>query len=578
MTIPSISSVQLRNFRGFRDHTVSLNSGNVLVGQNNAGKSTLIDALRLLSVASSKSLVAKYEPPPQWLESEIQGLGYKVNFDTVDFDFRNITTNLKTDAPARLQLVYSNRARLTLWLSGEMGESFAQISTPRGPVSSRKDAGSTQICPIIVMPPLGPLNPKETQISKARVREYMFGRLSSWHYRNQLYEMPSEYRAWAKLLEETWPGVQIKSFNANGGDSKKEFALILREGPFASEAAWVGSGLQAWMQILWFVCRAPKNAFVVLDEPDVFLHADMQRKIAKLVLGGGFKQSAIATHSSEIISDVEPSLITVVRKRERSSWRPGKKGQLQGVIDSLGSRHNLQLSKLASARKVALFEGEDQKFLLDAALKKNSETYHKLSSVPSFDLNGIDNWHQAIGAAKVLHASADGEIPVILVMDRDYRTDDDIASHREECRKNYLQLHCWSKKEIENFLISPKIVHRLISKKHANVTVAEVEQIINTAASDLVIYTVGAIADQWQLENRRESASSAMKSAQDIFENLCRTRPLVDVVSGKRLISAVSQLCKEKWSTSFAPMTLCRATHWEEYPDELRHVLEILTK
>lgn len=406
----------------------------------------------------------------------------------------------------------------------------------------------------------------------------MFGRLSSWHYRNQLYEMPAEYRAWVKLLEETWPGVQVKSFNSNGGESQKEFSLILREGPFASEAAWVGSGLQAWMQILWFVCRAPREALVVLDEPDVFLHADMQRKIAKLVLGGGFRQAAIATHSSEIISDVEPSFITVIRKRERSSWKPGKKKELQNVIDSLGSRHNLQLSKLASARKVALFEGEDQKFLLDAALKQSSESYHKLAGVPSFDLNGIDNWHQAIGAARALHASADGQIPVILVMDRDYRTDEEVDCHIAECRKNHLDVHCWSRKEIENFLISPVIVHRLVTKKHPNVSLSDVAAAIDDVAESLISYTIGAIADQWQLENRRESASAAMQAAQKIFTELRANRPLIEIVSGKRLISATSQACKERWSTSFAPMTLCRAARLEEYPTEFRDVLGLLTK
>ena len=445
-----------------------------------------------------------------------------------------------------------------------------------GAIASRREAAEVAICPVVIMPPLGPLNPKETQISKARVREFIFGRLSSWHFRNQLYEMSAEYRKWKDLLEETWPGVQIKSFTANNGDSEKEFALILREGPFASEAAWVGSGLQAWMQILWFVCRAPQHALVVLDEPDVFLHADMQRKIAKLVLGGNFRQSAIATHSSEIISDVEPSYITVIRKRERNSWRPGKKKELQDVVDSLGSRHNLQLSKLASARKVALFEGEDQKFLLDAALKLSSEAYYRLSGVPSFDLNGIDNWHQAIGAARALHVSADGQIPVILVMDRDYRLDEEVRIHLTECQAHHLEVHCWSRKEIENFLVSPVIVHRLLLKKHPSLKLEDVAQVIEDAATSMKEYTVGAIADRWQQQNRREAPSAAMQAARVIFDQLCVNRSIVDVVSGKRLISEVSKLCKERWSVSFAPMTLCRATRWDEYPDEFKSVVQTL--
>jgi hypothetical protein len=413
-------------------------------------------------------------------------------------------------------------------------------------------------------------------ISKARIKEYMFGRLASWHFRNQLYEMSAAYRRWSDLLSESWPGVQVKSFNGGQGESGKELSLVLREGPFASEAAWVGSGLQAWMQILWFLCRADNSACIVLDEPDVFLHADMQRKVAKIAFNGTYNQAAIATHSSEIISDVEPSCITVIRKRDRSSWKPGRRAFIQPVIDGLGSRHNLQLSKLASARRIALFEGEDQKFLLDAALKKSSDAYHRLAAVPSFDLGGVDNWQQAVGAAKALFASSDGSIPVILVMDRDYKTASEVDRHIEECKRYHLNVHYWTRKEIENYLICPNVVYKIVQRKVSAIAKAELESLIDEASLGLKDYTIGAIADQWQLQNRRESASRALREAQSIFSSLIVDRPLRDVVSGKRLIADVSALCKERYSVSFAPMTLCREFTWEEFPQEFRDVIDML--
>lgn len=554
-----------------------MEANSLLVGQNNAGKSTFIDALRLLATAISKAGTATYQLAPAWLDGEASGMGFKCNFETIDFDFRNITTNLKNDAPARLQAVFSNRARITLWLGTQTGENFAQLSTPKlGVIRTRSEACGVGLCPLIIMPPLGPLNPKESVISKGRIKEFMYGRLSSWHFRNQLYELTPEYRKWRELLEETWPGVQIKSFTGGGGESGKEFTLVVREGPFASEAAWVGSGLQAWMQILWFVCRADKDAFVVLDEPDVFLHADMQRKIAKLVLSGGFRQAAIATHSSEIISDVEPASITVIRKRERASWRPGKKAELQKVVDSLGSRHNLQLAKLAAARKVALFEGEDQKYLLETSLKINSDSYYRMSRIPSFDVQGVNNWHQAIGAARALHASSDGEIPVYLVIDRDYRSIEDIDKIRDECNKFKLNLHCWSRKEIENYIICPTVIQRIVSRKVPSISLSTIEELVIDTAESLREYTVGAIADQWQLANRKAAASEAMRQGVRIFEDMCRERPVEHVVSGKRLIRELSKRSQERWSVSFAPMTICRSTAIDEFPEEYRKLLKTL--
>ena len=44
-------SIRFRNFKSLKNFTVRLKSFNVLVGPNNAGKSTILDAFRLLAVA-----------------------------------------------------------------------------------------------------------------------------------------------------------------------------------------------------------------------------------------------------------------------------------------------------------------------------------------------------------------------------------------------------------------------------------------------------------------------------------------------------------------------------------------------
>lgn len=66
----------------------------------------------------------------------------------------------------------------------------------------------------------------------------------------------------------------------------------------------MGHGLQMWLQIVWFLARAARNATVVLDEPDVYMHPDLQRRLLTLVRNR-FAQLLIATHSIEIVSDVD---------------------------------------------------------------------------------------------------------------------------------------------------------------------------------------------------------------------------------------------------------------------------------
>jgi AAA15 family ATPase/GTPase len=49
-----LSALVLQNFRCFDQHRVELRPLTVIVGRNNAGKSTLIEALRLISLVTER--------------------------------------------------------------------------------------------------------------------------------------------------------------------------------------------------------------------------------------------------------------------------------------------------------------------------------------------------------------------------------------------------------------------------------------------------------------------------------------------------------------------------------------------
>jgi hypothetical protein len=63
-----LKSLRLRNFRCFEDHTIPLKRMSVLIGRNNAGKSTVVEALRLISLVASRAETLPYKPPPGWAE------------------------------------------------------------------------------------------------------------------------------------------------------------------------------------------------------------------------------------------------------------------------------------------------------------------------------------------------------------------------------------------------------------------------------------------------------------------------------------------------------------------------------
>ena len=68
-----------------------------------------------------------------------------------------------------------------------------------------------------------------------------------------------------------------------------------------------------WLQAMWFLTRARLHGTVILDEPDVYMHADLQRRLVRQIKGT-HRQIIIATHSPEIMAEVEPEDILTSTK------------------------------------------------------------------------------------------------------------------------------------------------------------------------------------------------------------------------------------------------------------------------
>jgi len=61
-------SLRLMNFRCFDDHTIPFRARTVIIGRNNAGKSTVVEALRLVALIVERHKTASYKALPVWLD------------------------------------------------------------------------------------------------------------------------------------------------------------------------------------------------------------------------------------------------------------------------------------------------------------------------------------------------------------------------------------------------------------------------------------------------------------------------------------------------------------------------------
>jgi predicted ATPase len=105
---------------------------------------------------------------------------------------------------------------------------------------------------------------------------------------------------------------------------------MVQDYDFVSEVGWMGHGLQMWLQIMWFLARVSESETIILDEPDVYMHPDLQRKLIRFLIGR-YKQVIIATHSVEIIAEVEPENILIIDKQKRRSNYANKLPSVQKI-------------------------------------------------------------------------------------------------------------------------------------------------------------------------------------------------------------------------------------------------------
>jgi len=572
-----LKSISLQNFRGFREHSIDFAPFCLLIGQNNAGKTTLIEALRLIGTAIRRAPTAKFKMAPQWLDGIVTGPGYTFSVETIGIDHKTIHYNYQSDDPAIIKARFSNNSLVTVCVGADTTDFFAQLALPGGKkLNSRNQITDRRFPPVSVMPPIGSLLERETRREPSYMRKHIEGYLSHRHVRNQMAAMPDAFLKFRTKLEETWDHLQVGDVEFGLGEKQDEYGITIRDGPFVSEMGVVGSGLQAWIQTLWFLSRSPTRATIVLDEPDVYLHADLQRKLIKILTEDGASQTIVATHSLEMISSVSPSEIISVTKREPRSRAITSNSQAQTIADKLGTIHNIQLSKLASAGAVLFLEGKDYAFLDQFAFKRGNAFYDRFSAIPHFSVGGASNWQKAAMAAKVISETSAGKVKCLLLLDRDYKTDEEIHAIRNEAMGSNLIIYFWQRKEIENYLVCKESITGYISGRiEGDVDQSAIYDCIEAALAELEEELVELAADSLQASDRRLSLPTAMSRAREfVAKQKSSGKTPIELISGKKALSKISEKCKDKIGVSFSTMSICRQMDAAHVPEEVNKFLD----
>lgn len=165
---------------------------------------------------------------------------------------------------------------------------------------------------------MGPVEQEEEVLKVETVQRDLGTHRASRHFRNYWHHFPDGFEEFSQLVARTWPGMEIERPERRGISSK--LSMFCKEKRITRELFWSGFGFQIWCQLLTHISRARDASILVVDEPEVYLHPDVQRQLLELLRTIG-PDILLATHSSEVISDADPSEIALIDKTKRSAER-----------------------------------------------------------------------------------------------------------------------------------------------------------------------------------------------------------------------------------------------------------------
>ena len=552
-----IKQLNITNFRCYEKSTITFNGTSILVGRNNAGKSTLIEALKIISSVTRKYKTLRFVAPPEWVVRE-PSYGVSPNVENMNISDRGIF-HMYGNPPAIVEAIFTNGTSIKAYV-GEDLSIFAVIYDEGGcPARNSKEVKKIDIPLIEVLPQISAVLDTEKIIKKSTVDGNRATRLASRNFRNQLFYYQDAFPTFKSLVESTWERLKVSPIESTFVNDGQILQFYVRVQDFEAEIGWMGHGLQMWIQTMWFISQCPSNAIVVLDEPDVYMHADLQRRLVRL-LSPKFSQLIIATHSLEIIEEVTSECIIPIDSSKRKIKPIGDETPLQSLTKQLGSPFNIDLARIFISNQFILWDGDDTSRKILSAFQSVlfPQDLHPLINLPKAFIDGWNDWEKVVMVSDLFLLNR-MNMELFCILNSDYHTPSEIKQRKQEANKHKINLHIWAKKEIENYAINPDVILRYITHNKQQGSIDK--DLLNGVMQSIADEMIEVVAEK----NRVDEAM--FKEIKDV------SLLPYDIISGREFFNVLSLWTQEEYGITISARQLVPYFNINDVPHEIKLVI-----
>ena len=573
-----ISSVRFRNFKALRDFSVSFEKVNVLVGPNNSGKSTILSAFRALQVGLK---LARARKPDHMGKL---GWGYRLGQDTLPLSLENVHTDYNEDDSSvdfkvtgggRLRLLFPSDGGCQLFASHDKG-------TISGPGTFRKYFDIE----VAAVPVLGPVEHEEQLLDSDYVRRSLNTHRASRHFRNFWHTNGELFPDFQGLLRRTWPGMDIEMPHLELSTSGSMLTMMGLEGRVPRELYWSGFGFQVWAQLLTHLVRGRDAQILVLDEPEIYLHPDMQRQLVSLLRDLG-PDVILATHSTEIMAEAEPTEMLYVDKTQRAAKRLRDHNATQEALDRIGSLHNVTLTQIARNKRLLFVEGRsDFSILRRLAKVLGLDGLAAGLGLTIVESGGFSSWERVKSFAWGVATALDESLVVGAIFDRDFRCEEEAVAICKDLGET-LQLSAMLKrKEVENYLLGPELLERALAhaikdrEGRTETTIprgadaqAILEEITAPMRDDCLGQYIAKRTEFLRKIKKEDPATIGTDTVRWFNAKWDRLETRIEVVPGKETLHAFRRRVSEIYGVSLSDLKIVGACTSDDVPKDLQDLL-----
>lgn len=461
----------LARFKGFSSFELDFSQITLLIGGNNSGKTSILQAIRLFFWCIGKC----------GKESGESVIFQKAVFPFHEFrlvpahELRELCFQGASPNTRDRGIVLRGRLRNGLTLGFRIYAAYTILmviepieGSPRS--IRREDFLHVSLQPLYIPAFFGAVT-RELVATDARLEEL----LDSGHHnevlRNLILRLSGSPQKFAELKAQLAKEFKLAGLEIPFNEQNTEFLRTQYREPGSKttfDLVSAGSGFLQLLQILTHSLQNPAP-ILLLDEPDSHMHFALQTSFLEILrkfAAARDLQVIMASHSESLVRRMEASEIRVVDRFRLQADRFHNAAFLEDRLRDLGVwPDQLELAEILRTRRVILLEGHG-----------DFHHFDYLGSKLAPDWSGRRRLVQTVGSegsndnvvarvrllAEVLGEIIEGGVKLAHYRDRDLLTDEGIDMMLAGAQKEKLVIMVSERRNRESFLVEPSIVEKAI--------------------------------------------------------------------------------------------------------------------